>query len=405
MKECLAKRMRNVNPSFVREILKVTEKPEIISFAGGLPNPKSFPIKEINQAAQKVLTSDGASALQYSTTQGDIGLREFIAERYRTKHGLDVSAKNILITNGSQQGLDLISKIFLNPGDPVVIERPGYLGAIQAMSMFEATFRSVSLENEGVDLSEFKEAIADYLPKFFYAVTNFNNPTGITYSAERKQQIANCLQKTNIFFVEDNPYGELRFFGEDVPLMYSYLPKQTILLGSFSKTISPGLRLGWVCADEEIIGKLVIAEQVASLHTNSFAQKVILQYLQDNDLDEHIAKIQNMYQQKRDLMVAELEKYFPKEVEFTRPEGGMFLWVTLPKGISAVEVFQEAIKQNIAFVPGDPFYVDKNGVSTLRLNYTNSSDEQIQRGVRAITKAIKKFLRECKINCVSDNSR
>lgn len=387
-----SERIVNTPRSFIREILKVTENPEVISFAGGLPNPESFPVEEIAKCSEKVLMQQGAKALQYATTEGERSLREYIADRYRTKHGLNVSADNIIITTGSQQGLDLLGKTLIDKGDPIIIERPGYLGAIQAMSMFQADFLPINLNNDGVDIVALDNILATNSPKFFYAVTNFNNPKGITYSLENKKQIAQRLQDRDMLFIEDNPYGELRFLGEDVPLMKSLLYDNTVLLGSFSKIVAPAMRLGWVCASEGIIEKLTVAAQASCLHTNSFVQKVAAQYLQDYDLDKHIAKIRELYGRKRNLMVSELEKNLPLEVEFTRPDGGMFLWVTLPEGVSALEVFNVASKQNVVFVPGDPFYVGETGVNTMRLNYTNSSDSQIINGIKLLSSAIKQVL-------------
>jgi len=392
MSNRFAERMNHVHESFVREILKATENPEIISFAGGLPSPDSFPVKEIEKAACKVLSEQGARALQYATTEGDIALRKFIANRYKTKHGLDISPDNIIITTGSQQALDLIGKVFLDEGDSVIIECPGYLGAIQSLAMYMPKFISVPLNDDGIDIKELDDVLKTNSPKLFYTVTNFNNPMGTTYTLENKKEIAKRLKGTDTYIIEDNPYGELRFSGEDVPLMPSVLDDNVILLGSFSKVVAPAMRLGWIYANNEVIQKLTIALQASTLHTNSFAQKLVAQYLIDNDLDNHIAKIKEMYSHKRNLMVRELEKELPPEVKFTRPEGGMFLWVTLPENISSRKVFEVAFKNNVIFVPGDPFYVETGDTNTMRLNYTNSSDEQIVEGVKCLANAIKQVI-------------
>lgn len=388
-----AERMNKVQKSFIREILKVTENPEIISFAGGLPNPMSFPIEEIEKASQKVLKESGNEALQYSTTEGYLPLRQYIAERYFKRFGLKVEASEILITNGSQQALDLIGKIFLNKNDKIIIERPGYLGAIQAFSIFEPVFQSVPLNEGGIDIDLLENALKMHKPKLFYTVPNFQNPSGITYSAKNREMVVNTLKKHNTILIEDDPYGELRFMGEDLPPIKTYLGDNSIMLGSFSKIVSPGMRLGWICAKGEIMENLIIAKQAADLHTNYFSQRVVYQLLIDTNIENHIRKIKQMYKNQRDCMVSMIEKYFPKEVKSTKPEGGMFLWVTLPKGISSVELFELAVKENVVFVPGDAFYNNEKNTNTLRLNYTNSSEEMIEEGIKRLANAIKVIIK------------
>lgn len=384
-----ADRMNKVQKSFIREILKVTENPEVISFAGGLPNPESFPIREVEQASHKVLADNGPSVLQYSTTEGYQPLREYIAERYFKRFGLKVEADEILITNGSQQALDLIGKVLLNKNDHIMIERPGYLGAIQAFSLFEPVFNSVSLNEDGIDIDQLETTLKTTKAKLFYTVPNFHNPSGITYSEQNRKKIANLLQKYNTVLIEDDPYSELRFIGQDLLPIKAYLGDQSIMLGSFSKIVAPAMRLGWICAKGEIMEKLIVAKQAADLHTNYYSQRIVHQYLIDNELENHIEKIRNMYKVKRDCMVSMIEKYFPKEVKSTRPEGGMFLWVTLPEGISSLDLFDLAAKENVAFVPGDPFYIGQGNTNTLRLNYTNSSEEMIETGIARLAKVIK----------------
>ena len=270
-----ANRMGTTHKSFIREILKVTEDPKIISFAGGLPNLKFFPVKEIANASLKVLEENGENVLQYSTTEGYLPLRECIAERYRKKKGLEVDPDEILITNGSQQGIDLIGKVFLDKGNQIVIERPGYLGAIQAFSMYEPLFQSIPLLDDGIDTDLLEKTFMRNTIKLFYAVPNFQNPSGITYSRQRRKDVANILKKHNAIFVEDDPYGELRFIGEDLPSMRAYLEDNTILLGSFSKIITPGLRLGWVCAKKDIMERIIVAKQASDLHSNYLSQRIV----------------------------------------------------------------------------------------------------------------------------------
>lgn len=374
--------------SFIREILKVTEDSNIISFAGGLPNPAFFPVKEIAEAAAKIFEMDGRNVLQYSTTEGYLPLRKYIAERYLKRNGLKIHPDQILITNGSQQGLDLIGKAFLNKGDGVVIESPGYLGAIQAFSIYEPIFKSVSLLDDGIDIDMLKKTVRDEQIKLVYTVPTFQNPSGITYSRQKRKDVANILEKHDVIFIEDNPYYELRFAGEDLPLIRNFREENSILLGSFSKIVSPGLRLGWICTTNEIMEKIIIAKQASDLHSNYLAQRIVYQYLIDNDIDEHIIKIREAYKIRRDLMVSMISEHFPEEIEFTKPEGGMFLWITLPEKISSLDLFEHAIKENVAFVPGNPFYVNGGGNNTLRLNFSNSDEEQIEIGIKRLANII-----------------
>ncbi|HAS90576.1 MAG TPA: aspartate aminotransferase [Desulfovibrio sp.] len=388
-----ANRMSTVHRSFIREILKVTEDASIISFAGGLPNPELFPVSDLEEAAVKVMRESGPQSMQYSTTEGFLPLRQYIADRYREKKGIEVDADEILITSGSQQCLDLLGKVFLNAGDNVVIERPGYLGAIQSFSVFESNFLTVGLEQDGPDLGELERVLDGNEAKMFYAVTNFQNPSGLTYSAEKRQGVADILKDRDILFVEDDPYGELRFMGNfEKPVVRGYLEENGILLGSFSKVAAPGFRLGWMVCPGEMRDKLIIAKQASDLHTSTFAQRVMHQYVIDNPLDNHIEKIRGRYGNQRVAMVRAIEEHFPAEAEVTRPEGGMFLWVTLPEGMSSMDLFDEAIKNKVAFVPGRPFYVDGSGENTFRLNFSNSDEEHIEEGIKRLGAGIKAFL-------------
>lgn len=383
-----SQRIEGVPRSFIREILKVASDPSFISFAGGLPNKDLFPIKEIEEATIKVLENEGKSALQYSTTEGYLPLREYIAERYLKNKGIKVNPENILITTGSQQGLDLLGKIFINEGDPVLIEEPGYLGAIQAFSVFKANFHAVKLHEYGLDLNEFQKVLQTIQPALFYSVPNFQNPSGISYSEENRHQLAGIIKKFSLVVVEDDPYGELRFLGENKTSFYNLLPEQVILLGSFSKTVVPSFRIGWVVAPEKIYDKLVIAKQAADLHTNFFGQKIIYQFLKDNDLDKHISKITAAYGSQRQAMVEAIKKYLPSTVKYTLPEGGMFLWLTLPENISSMQLFDKCIEQKVAFVPGNPFYVGKDKINTLRLNFSCSNAQEIEEGIVRMANAL-----------------
>jgi len=386
-----ADRMYSVKKSFIREILKVTEDPSIISFAGGLPNPRSFPGEEVAAAAAKVLKEGRESALQYSTTEGYLPLREYIAKRY-ARYGIKADASEILITTGSQQGLDLIGKVFLNKGDTVAVERPTYLAAIQSFGMYEPRFVDIPLRDDGIDVEAMAKATAG--AKLLYTVPSFQNPTGITYSREKRKQVAETLKDSDVVFVEDNPYGDIRFMGEDLPPMRYYLDSDVITMGTFSKTVSPGMRLGWLHAPGEIMDKLVTAKQAADLHTSYFVQRVVYQYLADNDVEKHIKKIRGMYKVQRDAMVSAIERYFPDGVKHTKPEGGMFLWVTLPEGISSLDLFDLALKEKVAFVPGQAFFVDGSGQNTLRLNYSSSDEARIEEGIKRLAQAMESLLEE-----------
>lgn len=387
-----AKRMSQVRRSFIREILKVTADPSIISFAGGLPKPDLFPTGPMADAAARVLAENGPAALQYSVTEGEPALREWIAARYKAKKNLTVDPANILITNGSQQSLDLLGKVFLDPGDLVAVELPGYIGAIQAFSIFEPTFDGVPLGPEGPDIDRLTEVVLSRSAKMFYAVPNFQNPSGLTYSLAARRAVAEVLRMSDTVFVEDDPYGELRFYGDALPPVTSFLTQDAYLLGTFSKIAAPGLRLGWVVATPDTLPKLVTAKQASDLHCSTLVQRILVQYLADNDLDAHIASIRAAYGAQRDLMVARIKAEFPAEVTCTEPEGGMFLWVTLPEGCSAFDLFDLCIKEKVAFVPGGPFFVDGGGERSLRLNFSNADPERIAEGIARMGKGIKALL-------------
>jgi len=392
MRNLMARRMQTVKPSFIREILKVTQDPTVISFAGGLPSPDLFAVEPMSQAAAKVFRQGGRSALQYSTTPGHPPLRQWIADHCQRRYGLQVDADQILITSGSQQGLDLIGKVFVNPYDPVVIEEPGYLGAIQALGMQEARIYSVPLLDEGLDLEFLETVLSGDRIKLVYTIPNFQNPSGLTYSLQGRQALAERIAKRDLVLVEDDPYGLLRYEGQDLPALARLLPDKVLLLGSFSKIVAPGLRLGWICGPADVIKELVTAKQAADLHTGTFVQRVLAQYLADNDLDAHVEVLRRVYRQRRDTMIGALERSMPAEVTFTRPEGGMFLWVTLPAGVSSLRLFELAIQQKVAFVPGTPFYVDGGGEQNLRLNFSNASEHDIETGVARLGAAMQGML-------------
>jgi len=392
-----ARRMSTVHRSFIREILKAAVDPQIISFAGGLPNPRFFPVREIEEATRAVLAAHGAEALQYATTEGFPPLREKIAERYAAR-GTRVKPEDVLVLNGSQQGLDLIAKIFLDAGDRVLVESPSYLAALQCFGFFEPRFVPVALDPSGVCTRELAAALtqpgpAGAAPKLFYAIPNFQNPSGISYSRERRQEAARLVAASETVLLEDDPYGEIRFLGEELPALRTFLTdagagEQAVLLGTFSKTVSPGMRLGWMVAPPAIMEKLVTAKQAADLHSNELTQRIVHRYLSDCDVAGHVQRIRQAYRRQRDLMVSAVKSRFPAEVSCTEPEGGMFLWVTLPRGMSAMTFFEKALEQKVTFVPGAAFFApegeDDGRERTLRLNFSNCDESQIEEGMRRL---------------------
>ncbi len=388
MENSFSDRISDVPKSFIREILKVTIDASIISFAGGLPNRRFFPVKELRQAAHDVFTEAGNDILQYANSEGYLGLRQFIADRYRIQEGLEIPVGDILITTGSQQGLDLLGKTFLNEGDDLIIEEPGYLGAIQAFAMYRPRFHPVVVREGGMDIDQLARVLRERRPKLLYTVTNFQNPSGISYSDDNRHAVADLVRNNSCLIIQDDPYGDLRFSGERKVSFKRLLPEQTVLLGSFSKTVAPGLRLGWLVARPQVMDKLVIAKQAADLHTDYLAQRMLHRYLQDNDIDAHIQTIINQYGKQKEAMIGAIREFFPAGVEYTNPEGGMFLWVTLPEGMSSMALFEAAISRQVAFVPGTPFYVDRKDTNTLRLNFSCSDEPTIVEGIRRLGQAI-----------------
>ncbi len=392
MEHIFAARMGKAHRSFIREILKVTADPEIISFAGGLPNPELFPLEPLAEATQQVLAEKGPESLQYSTTEGDPELRAWIADRYRVRFGLDVDPSIVLVTTGSQQCLDLAAKVFIDPGTKVLVERPGYLGAIQAFSLFEPEFVTVELTDEGPDLDALEAEMAKGGIKLYYAVPNFQNPSGRRYTIKARQRVAELCNEHGVLFMEDDPYGELRFEGEHLPPVYSFTNGESLLMGSFSKIAAPGFRLGWMVAPADIHSKLVTAKQASDLHTSTLNQAILVRWLATGDLDQHIERIRDRYREHRDVMLAAVNEHFPEGVQVTCPEGGMFLWVTLPNGLSSMDLLEEAVRCKVAFVPGRPFYVDGSGENSLRMNFSNANPERIREGVIRLGRALQGFL-------------
>lgn len=337
----------------------------------------------------RVIINYGSRVFQYATTAGLLLLREYIAEKYRKQYQLDVCPDDIIITTGSQQALDLIGKVLIDKGDRILIEEPGYLGAIQAFSQYQPSFCGVTLQEDGLDIAQFEEALKQGMVKFAYVVPNFQNPTGLTYSEEKRKAVLDLVRKYHCILVEDDPYGELSFDEK----VRGYISKddlnESILLGTFSKTVTPGMRLGFMIIKNEKLRKYInTAKEAADLHSNIFAQYCIYDYVIHNELQKHIQKIISLYKEQCEAMIKAMETYFPSDISFTRPQGGMFIWASLPKGQGAKELFDKAIRERVAFVPGDPFYTDGRVANTMRLNYTNASKEVIEEGIRRIGKLL-----------------
>lgn len=341
---------------------------------------------------ERIVKTYGSAVFQYSITAGLPELRQYIADRYNKKYGLKLTVDNILITTGSQQALDLISKVLLNKEDGVIIEKPSYLGAIQAFSQYQPTFYPVDLTEEGINLEKLKEALK-YNIKFIYAIPNFQNPTGLTYSMKNRKQVYEILKDHNVVLIEDDPYGELRFDGEQLPYIGAGKLKNSIVLGTFSKTVTPGMRTGFIiCQNEELLKNISVAKEASDLHTNIFTQYLIWDYLMNNDIENHIAKIKALYKEQAQAMINAMDKYFPQTVKYTRPHGGMFLWVTLPEGKSAMSLFPKALEKKVSFVPGDPFYINVENANTMRLNYTNADCQTIEEGIHRLGDLLKEII-------------
>lgn len=391
--ERYAQRTQRMGSSTVRELLKFTEQPDVISFAGGLPAPEVFPVEEFQEACRRTLAEHGAQALQYSTTEGYRPLREMIA-RHTSRYGILIEPENILLTSGSQQALDLIGKVFVNPGDHVVVEMPTYLGAIQAWNAYQIEYVGVRLDEEGMNTGDLERELRGS-PKFIYALPNFQNPAGVTLSLPRREQLIRLADHYGVPVVEDDPYGQLRYEGEHLPplvVMDSRFQKNgqsrysgnVVYLSTFSKIFAPGIRLGWIVAPAEVIRMLVTAKQGSDLHTSTFSQMVTWELAKGGFLDRHVRTIRSVYRERRDVMLAALERWFPEEVRWTRPQGGLFLWLTFPEGVDAAELLKEALKQKVAFVPGAAFFPGGGGRNTARLNFSNASGEKIEEGIQRL---------------------
>lgn len=386
-----AKRMESLKASEIREILKLIENPEIISFAGGLPAPELFPVEEMKEVSRAVLNEDGKKALQYSSTEGYLPLRDKIAKRMK-EVGVVTTAENILITSGSQQGLDLSGKVFLNEGDVVVCESPSYLGAINAFKAYSPKFVEIDTDDEGMDMDALEKVLkeTDHI-KMIYVIPDFQNPSGRTWSIERRKRLIELANEYDLPVIEDNPYGELRFEGERPPAIKAYdTQERVIYLGTFSKIFCPGLRIGWTLGDGEALQKYIYVKQGADLHTSTLTQREINKFMDLYSIDEHIEKIKTVYRKRRNVMMEAIKNHFPKTVKYTYPEGGLFTWCELPEGMDSKEIFKKSIEENVAFVPGGSFYPNGGKENTFRLNYSMMSEEKIQEGIERLGKVLYK---------------
>lgn len=394
-----AERMGGVNSSIIRELLKLTQIPGLISFAGGLPAPEIFPTEICATATTRLLKEQGQTALQYSATEGYAPLRQLIVDRLG-KMGIQLTIDNVQITSGSQQGLDLIGKMMLDPHDVVLTEQPTYLGALQAWKAYQANFVTVAVDDDGIDVDAMEEVLQKSNPKFMYILPNFQNPAGVTLSLERRKKLVALANRYGVAIVEDDPYGDLRYEGENLPPLMALDQElqaegdgNVLYLGTFSKIFAPGLRLGWVAGPTAVIQKFTLAKQGADLHTSTFTQMLLHEITKDGFLDEHRKLILRVYKERRDIMLDGLKKHMPDGVTWTHPHGGLFLWVTLPVEMQARDVFDRALENKVAFVPGTAFFpesqTDYTGHNTMRLNFSNATPEQIAIGIERLGQAVR----------------
>lgn len=390
-------RAGKMRKSEIRELLKVTQDPEIISFAGGLPNPKSFPIKDLQVITNNVLETCGPMALQYGTTHGHNELREMIVER-ACKEGMNATIDNVIIMSGSQQALDAVGKIFLNPGDTAIVELPSYLGGINAFRSYEANLTGIPVDKDGMNVDVLEETIKKLLKedvslKFIYTVPTFQNPAGVVMSESRRKKLIEIATEYNLVIVEDDPYSKLRYDIPPVKPIKAFDDEgRVVYMSTFSKILAPGFRLAWVIASDDIIRKMAVCKQALDLCTNTFTQFIACEFMKSGSMDLHIMTICEMYKPKRDIMINSMEKYFPDGYVCNKPKGGMFAWATLPEGIDTETMFLDAIKEKVAYVHGKAFHVDGGGERSMRLNFSYSTNEQIEEGIKRLGKVIKKKL-------------
>lgn len=386
-------RTKCMSSSIIREILKFTQMPDVISFAGGLPAPELFPIREFEEASRHVLNTDGQRALQYGLTEGYLPLREALAEKMQ-KYGVDAEPQNILLTNGSQQALDLIGRIFIDEGDLIVTGKPTYLGALQAFKVYAPEIIGINVDDEGMRVDELENALAGAKtrPKFLYVLPNFHNPMGVTLSLERRTALVKVAAKHGIPIIEDDPYGELRFEGEDITPIVVLHKENVIYLSTFSKTLAPGIRLGWVVGPERIVRKIVQAKQATDLHTSTFIQMIANDIMRRGILKAHSKVIRAAYGERRRIMTSAMEEHFPRGVTWTKPVGGLFLWVRTPENVNTMDLLETAVENKVAYVPGTVFYPDGSGLNTMRLNFSNATPDNIREGIKRLGRVLEKAI-------------
>lgn len=391
-----AKRMDLFKKSELGEILKLIEQPDIISFAGGLPASELFPVEEMKKVSVKVLDENGEEALQYSGSQGYLPLRNHIAKRMNEKNKTNVKAEDILVTSGSQQALDFAGNVFLDEGDIVLCESPSYLGALNAFKGYKPNVMEVPTDKEGMITEELEKILKENdKVKFIYVIPDFQNPTGISWSLERRKKFMDVINKYEIPVIEDNPYGELRYEGEFLPSLKSFDTKGLVIyLGTFSKIFCPGYRLGWTCASKDILSKFIICKENSDLQTSTIGQRELSKYIDDYDLDAHVEKIKSTYKKRRDLMLDCMEKEFPQGVSFTHPQGGLFTWVKLPEKLNAQELMEKCVENKVAYVPGGFFFPEGNKENYFRLNYSSSKEDKIVEGIKRLGNVLKDALNE-----------
>jgi 2-aminoadipate transaminase len=393
--------MQRIRASMIRELLKLTENPDIISFAGGLPAPEVFPVEEVRAATDRVLTEHGTTALQYTTTEGYRPLRDLFV-RHMARYGVTVGPENVLVTSGSQQALDLVGKLLINPGDRVLTEEPTYLGALQAFNAYQAEYLPVPIDDEGLDLDALEKQLRAG-PKFLYVLPNFQNPGGVTLSLARRRRVVERAAHYGIPIVEDDPYGQLRYEGEHLPPLVKIdaelhgcgggergFTGNVLYMSTLSKTLAPGLRIAWVVAPEAVVSKLVQIKQGADLHSSTFCQYVAYEVARGGFLDQHVRRIRAVYGERREAMLSALARHFPHGVRWTRPQGGLFLWVTLPKGFDTMALLDEAIREKVAFVPGAAFYPCGGGEETMRLNFSYAPPDVIEEGIKRLARVVQR---------------
>ena len=387
-----ASRTTSMKASEIRDLFVVASRPDIISLAGGMPETRSFPMEKVVDATRKAMESDGSAALQYGSSEGHIGLKEVIVGLMATD-GIKVHPEDIIVTGGGQQALDLLGKVFINPNDKILVEAPSYVGAIQVFNSYQADMISIPLDEHGLQVDLLKKELEDLQAKgerakFIYVVPDFHNPAGVTLSAERRKKLLALSEEYKLLILEDNPYSRLRFEGDHLKPMRSENPL-VVYLSTFSKIFSPGVRLGWITAPRPILEKLNLAKQAADLCTSSFAQRVVCEYFKGDFWEKHVNHLANTYRNRRDAMLAAMEEFFPQEVTWSVPHGGLFLWAILPEYIDTTELLAEAISEKVAYVPGRAFFPDRSGKNCMRLNFSYPNEKEIHTGIKRLAKVIK----------------